>query len=61
MAPHTAPEATRPVFHSLKDLQISIQKSHPEMVELSMGMSNDYPIALEEGSTIVRIGSLLFK
>ena len=30
MAPHTAPEATRPVFHSLKDLQISIQKSHPE-------------------------------
>lgn len=61
MAPHVDPEATRPVFHSLKDLQISIQKSNPEMVELSMGMSNDYQIALEEGSTIVRIGSLLFK
>lgn len=61
MAPHAEPEATRPVFRSLKDLQKSIQKSYPEMVELSMGMSNDYQIALEEGSTIVRIGSLLFK
>lgn len=61
MAPHTTPEATRPVFRSLKELQILIQKSHPEIVELSMGMSNDYQIALEEGSTIIRIGSLLFK
>ena len=61
MAPHAEPEATRPVFRSLKDLQKSTQKSYPEMVELSMGMSNDYQIALEEGSTIVRIGSLLFK
>lgn len=61
MAPHLEPEATRPVFRSLKELQTAIEKRHPEMVELSMGMSNDYQIALEEGSTIVRIGSLLFK
>lgn len=32
----------------------------PHFKEISMGMSNDYPLALEEGSTIIRVGSLLF-
>lgn len=61
MAPHLDPETTRPVFRSLKKLQETLHKNFPEITELSMGMSNDYPIALEEGSTIIRIGSLLFK
>ncbi len=33
---------------------------HPEFTEISMGMSNDYPIAIANGSTMVRIGSLIF-
>jgi len=35
--------------------------NHPDFKEISMGMSDDYPIALEEGTTIVRIGSAIFK
>ncbi|HCF37673.1 MAG TPA: YggS family pyridoxal phosphate-dependent enzyme, partial [Thermosipho africanus] len=35
-------------------------KEFPDVVELSMGMSNDYLIALEEGATILRIGSKIF-
>jgi uncharacterized pyridoxal phosphate-containing UPF0001 family protein len=31
-----------------------------QLAELSMGMSNDYPVAIEEGATIVRIGTALF-
>lgn len=43
-------------FEELKSI------SHPriQMKELSMGMSGDYPVAVEEGSTLVRVGSLLF-
>jgi uncharacterized pyridoxal phosphate-containing UPF0001 family protein len=33
---------------------------HPEAAELSMGMSLDYPVAVEEGATMVRIGTALF-
>ncbi|MCF0160610.1 MAG: YggS family pyridoxal phosphate-dependent enzyme, partial [Bacteroidaceae bacterium] len=32
----------------------------PDFKELSMGMSHDYPIALEEGSTLIRVGSMIF-
>lgn len=44
-------------FHTLKEL---IFPTNDSFKEISMGMSGDYPIALEEGSTMVRIGSLLF-
>ena len=44
-------------FHSLKD---SYFKSSPGFKEISMGMSGDYELALQEGSTMVRIGSLIF-
>jgi len=50
-------------FRKLKLHFESIKKLHPEFTafkELSMGMSSDYNIALEEGSTMVRIGSKLF-
>jgi len=44
-------------FHTLKS---TIFKNNPEFKELSMGMSSDYTIAIEEGSTLVRIGSKIF-
>lgn len=51
-------------FKSLKKLfeQVKIQglPANMEMKELSMGMSQDYPLAVEEGSTLVRIGTALF-
>jgi len=47
-------------FHTLKQLFAKHAHAHPEFTILSMGMSGDYTIAIEEGSTMVRIGSLLF-
>ncbi|WP_100399412.1 YggS family pyridoxal phosphate-dependent enzyme [Bacillus sp. FJAT-44742] len=63
MAPYTEnPEETRPVFRNLRLLRDSIKDlnlSHAPCLHLSMGMSNDYVIAVEEGATFVRIGSSL--
>lgn len=47
-------------FIQLKNLHTELQGSTPELQTLSMGMSADYKIALEEKSNMVRIGSLLF-
>jgi pyridoxal phosphate enzyme (YggS family) len=55
----TAEEA-RPYFRRLRDLRDSVADHHPEAVELSMGMSLDYEVAVEEGATMVRIGTALF-
>lgn len=41
-------------------LQKTVFTNNPEFCQLSMGMSNDYKIAISEGSTIIRIGSLIF-
>lgn len=62
MAPYVQnPEEVRYVFKGLKDLQVRLsQKGYSYIKELSMGMSNDYLIAIEEGATIVRIGSEIF-
>ncbi|MFE1244587.1 YggS family pyridoxal phosphate-dependent enzyme [Fictibacillus sp. NPDC058756] len=61
MAPFTEDESiVRNVFSTLKQLQIDIQNKdlqHAPCEELSMGMSNDYVIAVEEGATFVRIGT----
>lgn len=55
------PEAARPTFVALRRLSIDLRRSHPGLgPELSMGMSDDFPIAVEEGATIVRIGRALF-
>jgi PLP dependent protein len=56
----TDPEATRPYFARLRALRDGISQTHPEVVELSMGMSGDYEVAVEEGATMVRIGTALF-
>ena len=57
------PEKTRPQFRKLRQLRDAIAERHTELTtfkELSMGMSNDFEVAIEEGATIVRIGSALF-
>jgi PLP dependent protein len=57
------PEESRPYFCVLRELQMKLQGSkipNGSFNELSMGMTHDYPIAIEEGATIVRIGTALF-
>lgn len=64
MAPHEEDtEKTRPVFKKLRELSEEIESKNFENVEmkhLSMGMTNDYEIALEEGATLVRVGTGIF-
>ena len=55
------PEGTRPYFRRLHNLRDHIQKAGFQgLQELSMGMTRDFHIAIEEGATIVRIGTALF-
>lgn len=57
------PEAARPYFRRLKQLADEVMAKNPSrlrMDELSMGMSQDYEIAIEEGATYVRIGTAIF-
>ncbi len=61
MAPyHADPAETRPVFRRLRELQKAWARPGMELKELSMGMTNDYTVAVEEGATLVRIGTALF-
>ncbi|MDQ0192565.1 pyridoxal phosphate enzyme (YggS family) [Paenibacillus wynnii] len=56
------PELTRPVFRGLRELrdELNQQALTPQpILELSMGMSNDFEVAIEEGSTWVRLGTVL--
>jgi pyridoxal phosphate enzyme (YggS family) len=55
-------EDARPAFRVLRELRDALRSSHPSLAldVLSMGMSNDFPIAIEEGATHVRIGRALF-
>ena len=54
------PEASRHYFRELRGLRDEIAPDFPDAVELSMGMSADFETAVEEGATIVRVGSLIF-
>lgn len=55
------PERARPTFAALRALHQRLRSAHPSLgPELSMGMSDDYPVAVEEGATIVRVGRALF-
>jgi len=65
MATFTGDEQqVRKEFRSLHELFARLKSrslpSRVEMTELSMGMSGDYPIALEEGSTMIRVGTAIF-
>jgi pyridoxal phosphate enzyme (YggS family) len=53
-------EATRVLFRRLRELRDRVRSTWPEMAELSMGMSADYEVAVEEGATMVRVGTALF-
>ncbi len=53
-------EYARPFFAQLRQLRDRIRERHPEVLELSMGMSLDYQVAVEEGATMVRVGTALF-
>jgi pyridoxal phosphate enzyme (YggS family) len=56
-----SPDDARPTFRALRDLSERLRAGQPGLGhELSMGMSNDYPIAVEEGATMVRVGQALF-
>jgi uncharacterized pyridoxal phosphate-containing UPF0001 family protein len=55
------PEATRPYFRSLSQLRDTlVQSLATPLPQLSMGMTNDYEIAIEEGATMIRIGTAIF-
>ena len=64
MAPRSADQETvRILFKRLKDLSLWLNETNPKLQapELSMGMSGDFEIAIEEGATYVRVGSAIFK
>lgn len=54
------PETARPYFQHLRRLRDENIEAHPTLTELSMGMSNDFAVAIEEGSTTVRLGTAIF-
>jgi len=55
-----SPEMSRPYYRALRELKERMIKEGVPMKELSMGMSNDFEIAIEEGATYVRIGTAIF-
>jgi hypothetical protein len=61
MAPYTNEKSIiRNCFIKLRDLKEKLNKSGFDLRELSMGMTNDYELAIEEGATMLRIGTALF-
>lgn len=65
MAPHSSdPETARPFFRQLRELRdrlVAEANGRVALPELSMGMSGDFAVAIEEGATLVRIGSRVFE
>jgi PLP dependent protein len=56
-----APEEARPFFRKLREIRDRIeQQCRVPLPELSMGMSGDFPVAIEEGATMVRVGTAIF-
>ena len=64
IAPYTDdPEENRPYFRKLRQLAVDIDSKNidnVDMTELSMGMTGDYEVAIEEGATLVRVGTGIF-
>jgi uncharacterized pyridoxal phosphate-containing UPF0001 family protein len=50
----------RRAFRRLRELRETEERRGHRLPELSMGMSGDYPIAVEEGATMIRLGTVLF-
>jgi len=53
-------ETARPYFQTLRRLRDEQQRLHATLTQLSIGMSNDFAVAIAEGSTCVRIGTAIF-
>lgn len=58
--PVSAPDQARPYFAALRGLRDQLVRTVPGVVELSMGMTDDFEVAIEEGATMVRIGRAIF-
>ena len=57
------PEQTRPYFRRLREILDELNRSRPpqqRLTELSMGISHDFEAAIEEGATMVRVGTAIF-
>ena len=56
------PESVRPLFRKLRSLRDELAGDYPQVdwQQLSMGMTQDYEVAVEEGATLVRVGSAIF-
>jgi pyridoxal phosphate enzyme (YggS family) len=54
------PEAQRPHFALLRQLRDQLHETHPDVHELSMGMTDDFEVAIEEGATMIRVGRAIF-
>ena len=59
-APASDPEDSRPAFRLLRELAEEARAKGLALEELSMGMSDDFEVAIEEGATLVRLGTVLF-
>jgi PLP dependent protein len=54
------PELTRPYFSELRRIRDRVAALDPAAVELSMGMTDDFEVAVEEGATLIRVGRAIF-
>ncbi len=54
------PEDSRPHFATLRRIRDEMAPSHPSAVELSMGMTDDFEVAIDEGASIIRVGRAIF-
>ena len=59
-APHPDPELRRIAYRRMADLSKHLAMQHPSADTLSMGMSDDFALAIAEGATMVRVGTALF-
>jgi pyridoxal phosphate enzyme (YggS family) len=54
------PESSRPSFRTLRDVKSAVEQGGIPLHDLSMGMTNDFEVAIDEGATMVRIGTAIF-
>jgi len=54
------PEEARPWFRKLAALRDDLRRRWPQLTELSMGMTDDFEVAVEEGATLLRVGRAIF-
>lgn len=54
------PEGSRPWFRRLAELRVRLHQRYPTLEHLSMGMTDDFEVAVEEGATLIRVGRAIF-